>query len=334
MGKLSHASAGPMGDAVAPYQALFEAMAEGCAICEAVRGPDGRLIDYWIRDANPAYRRRAPGQTVVGRRMLEVRPQTQPAWFELCHEVLETGQGQRREIFDALAERWYDVLLSPISGDTFGQFFIDITANKRAEQKQRELFAELNHRVKNNLTVVASILRLQARTDPSVREPLAKAVDRIHSIADLHALLYRRGSVDHVDARGYLHELCERLGEAVLRGRPVTLHVSSEPIDLPGDISVQVGLVINELVTNAAKHAFPDDRSGRIDVELTQPPNQLHLVVCDDGVGGASLDDASGLGMRLVRSIVQGAHGSIELRRGAGSRFEIRLPTLVARDRP
>ncbi len=309
------------------YRALFENMSEGFVIGDAIRDGAGRLIDYWIRDANAVYRRRGPGgHDMIGRRLSEVRPSTAAGWFGRCHSVLESGESARLEFFDALSDRWYDAHLVALSDDQIGQFFVDITDRKRAEQRQADLFAELNHRVKNNLATVAAMLSMQARSgSPAVREQLMKAVDRIHSIADLHALLYRNGDIGDLEVCAYLEEIGTRLREALLKDRPVVLELHCDPIVLPIDDAVSLGVVINELVTNASKHAFPGDRAGRIEVRLTQAGEALALLVRDDGAGGvkAAAQETEGLGMRLVRSMASGLGGELELVDGPGTTVQL-----------
>lgn len=310
------------------YRTLFETMSEGFVICEVIRDASGRLVDYWVRDANPAFRRRAPGAAnMVGRRFLEMRPNTHPRWFTACHVALTKGEPVRFEFWDDQALRWYDVHMTRLSDDEVGQFYIDITERKKAERYQAELFDELNHRVKNNLTIVSGVLTMQARAsaDAAVRGQLLKAVDRIQSIADLHASLYRSGGKDEVEAQRYLEELCERLSRTLLEGRDVRLDLHAEPLTLPLDQAVQLGIIVNELVTNAAKHAYPEAGKGVIWVRLGRAEGGLRLRVSDLGRGLAP-DTASGLGMRLVRSLVERAGGEVKVEGARGASVEVRLP--------
>jgi two-component sensor histidine kinase len=310
------------------YRTLFETMSEGFVICEVIRDETGRLVDYWVRDANPAFLKRAPGAaSLIGRRFLEMRPNTHPRWFTACHVALTKGEPVRFEFWDDQALRWYDVHMTRLSDDEVGQFYIDITERKKAERYQAELFDELNHRVKNNLTIVAGVLTMQAKAtaEPQVREELLKAVDRIQSIGDLHASLYRSGGKDEVEALSYLTELCQRLTRTLLDGRDVRLDLHAEAVALPLDEAVQLGIIVNELVTNAAKHAYPDRSAGVIWVRLGRAEGGLRLCVSDLGRGLAP-DSASGLGMRLVRSLVERAGGEVKVDGSHGTSVEVRLP--------
>ena len=138
---------------------LFNNMAEGLVICEAIRDAEGRLVDYWIRAANPVFLTRSPeGASAIGRTLLSMRPGTSAWWFGRCEAALE-GKGVRFEFQDPASGRWYDTHMMRLSDQEFGQYFMDITHRKAAESRQVELFDELNHRVKNNLATVASIAR-------------------------------------------------------------------------------------------------------------------------------------------------------------------------------
>lgn len=310
------------------YRTLFETMSEGFVICEVIRDSSGRLVDYWVRDANPAFLKRAPSAAnMIGRRFLEVRPNTPQRWFTACHVALAKGEPVRFEFWDDQALRWFDVHMTRLSEDEVGQFYFDITERKKAERYQAELFDELNHRVKNNLTIVSGVLTMQAKAsaDPEVRDQLLKAVDRIQSIADLHASLYRSGGKDEVEAQRYLAELCDRLSRTLLEGRDVRLDLHAEAVALPLDEAVQLGIVVNELVTNAAKHAYSEGEKGVIWVRLGRADGGLRLSVSDLG-RGLSQDAASGLGMRLVRSLVERAGGTVTVGGEHGISVEVRLP--------
>ncbi|HEY9217986.1 MAG TPA: histidine kinase dimerization/phosphoacceptor domain -containing protein [Phenylobacterium sp.] len=311
------------------YRTIFETMSEGFVICQAIRDKSGRLVDYWIRDANPAFTRRAPGgNAMIGRRMLEMRPETHPRWFTACHVALARSEPVRFEFWDDPAQRWYDVHMTRLSDDEVGQFYIDITERKKAERYQAQLFDELNHRVKNNLTIVSGLLTMQARTsDPQVREQLLKAVDRIQSIADLHASLYRGGGKDEVQARSYLDDLCARLSRTLLEGREVRLDLHAEDISLPLDEAVQLGIIVNELVTNAAKHAYAPEAHGVIWVRLGKTDDGLCLSVADLGRGMVVEGSEGGLGMRLVNSLVERSRGQLTIKSQRGTSVEVRLPT-------
>lgn len=306
------------------YRAVFDNMSEGFVVCEAILGPDGRLVDYWIREANPVFCNRVPGaEAVIGRRQLEARPGTDPRWIAACGLALQ-GKPVRFEFWDEDGGRWYDVHMMRLSDTQFGQFFIDVTARHRAAERQAQLFLDLNHRVKNNLAITASLLALQARSaGPEVADALSKAVDRISSISELHTMLYQQGAHDSIRLQPYLSGLVERLAASLVDGDRVKIEIECDQAEATAEQAVSFGLIVNELVTNAVKHAFPEGRQGRVRVAAGSGLSGLFLEVSDDGCGMTGSPD-KGLGLRLVSSLA-GDLGEITWTTGSsGTTVELR----------
>jgi PAS domain S-box-containing protein len=214
----------------------------------------------------------------------------------------------------------------------------DITEGKRAEEvvknslREKELLLkEIHHRVKNNLQITSSLLRLQAGkiADPGVKQLLRESQDRIRSMALVHEMLYRSKDLARVDFGEYVRTLVFQLVRsynASARIRPV---VELEPVVLGVDLAVPCGLVINELVANALKHAFPGDRKGRVQVRMTTSADRYRLSVYDDGVGLPPEVDFVGtatLGLQLVRMLTEQIGGEIALEKGPGTEFVIEFP--------
>ncbi|HWM47881.1 MAG TPA: histidine kinase dimerization/phosphoacceptor domain -containing protein [Xanthobacteraceae bacterium] len=182
-----------------------------------------------------------------------------------------------------------------------------------AERGKDLLLREMAHRTKNNLATVCSLLRIQARAaaNEPVRESLTRAATRVEVMADVHEFLRESAHGRDVDMRAYLQELCQKLAGALRGVRPVTIAVDVPYVQLPAETAVPIGMVVNELVTNSFKYAFPDERSGTIAVSLKQDGDALEVVVEDDGVGCA--DDAiEGLGSRLMRLMTQQLRGTLQ----------------------
>jgi two-component sensor histidine kinase len=312
-------------------EALVEAMREGLALAEVVRNPRGEVIDFHIRRANSAFLRGLGDRSAVGRSWRELRPQAPKAWFEVCGQVLNQQQSETYEYYDESVDRWYEVHLVPVSDDEAALFFIDTTRRKRAEVHQAELFHELNHRVKNNLMIVSAMLSMQARASPNaeVRRELQQAVGRIQTISEVHSTLYRTGAVESVNFDLYLRTLCERLSVSLLDSR-VRLEVEAAPVTVGMAEAVQLGIVLNELVTNAAKHAYADAEGGVIRVACRSVDDHLELVVQDFGQGHAEAAGATGLGMRLVRSLVQQLKGELHVEHAPGMTARVVLPPNAA----
>lgn len=306
------------------YRAVFDNMSEGFVVCEAILGADGQLVDYWIREANPVFCSRVAGsEAVVGRRQMEARPGTDPRWITACGLALE-GKPVRFEFWDEGGGRWYDVHMMRLSTTQFGQFFIDVTARRRASERQAQLFLDLNHRVKNNLAITASLLALQARSaGPEVADALSKAVDRISSISELHTMLYQQGAHDSIQLQPYLSGLVERLAASLVDGDRVRIEIECDPAEASAEQAVSFGLIVNELVTNAVKHAFPAGQQGRVRVAARSGPSGLLLQVSDDGCGMTGSPE-KGLGLRLVNSLAADLGEIVWTTGASGTAVELR----------
>jgi len=214
----------------------------------------------------------------------------------------------------------------------------DITERKRAEERIRAslrekevLLREIHHRVKNNLQVISSLLHLQSKhvEDDDARALFAESQSRIRSMALIHERLYQSDDLAQVDFAAYLEGLTEHLFRSYnVRSDTVTLQLDTDAGPLSVDRAIPCGLIVNELVSNAIKHAFPDDRAGTIRVAYMQNDREARLVVADDGVGAPEDFDAEqsdSLGLRLVRGLVQQLNGALTLPSPSRSRAQNRL---------
>jgi two-component sensor histidine kinase len=214
------------------------------------------------------------------------------------------------------------------------QFFHDITERKEAEERQRRLFEEINHRVKNNLSMVSSVLRLQARdADAVAREQLLKAVGRVQSISEIYRTLYGEGQSGTVNFGAYLEELCGSLATSLIDDpERITLTVDADRKSVPVDTAIPLGMVVNELVTNAVKYAYPSPQQGEISVRFRAEPECI-LEVGDSGAGlpDGVANSATGLGMKLVTSLVHQAGGELSVKHHPGVTYTIRFAATDSR---
>jgi two-component sensor histidine kinase len=199
----------------------------------------------------------------------------------------------------------------------------------RASLKEKEvLLKEIHHRVKNNLQVISSLLNLQARylKDKAAREIFTDSQNRVLSIALVHEKLYQSANLSHVNFSDYVSALLDNLFhtyDASQRGIRRSLEVGQ--IDLPIDVAIPCGLIVNELAINSLKHAFPQQRNGQVRVVLEEPsPGKLRLVVADDGVGmPAHIDprNTPSLGLDLVFTFADQLDAEVEVTRDGGTAF-------------
>jgi two-component sensor histidine kinase len=212
---------------------------------------------------------------------------------------------------------------------------MELERGAAAQQELQLLLQEQRHRIKNDLALLSSMIALQARShsNPPVRAALESAVARLHVIAEGQDYLQSATGDRGVNMHEYLEDVCRRLGEALRDVRPIALRVDSEEVMLDTRQAIRIGLIVNELVTNALKHAFPAERAGTVQVRLRRRPTDLTFVVEDDGVGCPE-DAQVGLGSRLVMLLVQQSGGSIK-RQSAnpGCRVVITIPNGLPDDR-
>jgi two-component sensor histidine kinase len=203
----------------------------------------------------------------------------------------------------------------------------------RASLREKEvLLKEIHHRVKNNLQVISSLLNLQARylPDPAARAIFSQSQNRVQSIALVHERLYESADLSHVDFGKYLAVLLDNIFDTYdASSRGVSKVIDVGDANLTVDVAIPCGLIVNELVTNALKHAFPDERTGTVRVSLRETSEGiLDLTVQDDGVGmPASIDPRNtvSLGLDLVETFAEQLNAAVEIVREGGTSFRFRF---------
>jgi two-component sensor histidine kinase len=208
--------------------------------------------------------------------------------------------------------------------------------NASLEEKEA-LLKEIHHRVKNNLQLISSLLNLQAAriADPAVAELFADSRNRVRSMALVHENLYRAGNFARISMEAHIQNLCAHLIRAYGgHSRTVELVTDIEDLQLDIDRAVSCGLIINELVSNALKHAFPGGRAGRITVALSLlDEKRCALTVSDDGVGLPSgYGDRDSLGLQLVQDLTQQLRGTIAVSHDKGTSFTISFEADIRKD--
>ena len=214
----------------------------------------------------------------------------------------------------------------------------DVTDIKRAERRleasleEKEiLLKEIHHRVKNNMQVVSSLLQLQSRytKDPEATAMFRESQDRIRSMALIHEKLYKTKDLSRVDFADYLHTLGEMMSRSYGGTRAgVRIVVEASPAHLGVDTAIPVGLILNELVTNAMKHAFTESMSGSVTIRFSgEGERRYQLVLEDDGIGlpsTFSLEADTTLGLRLLRILTEQVDGTLTFTpKARGSSFRL-----------
>ena len=208
----------------------------------------------------------------------------------------------------------------------------DSMKNSASLREKEILLREIHHRVKNNMQILTSLLRLQTRHADSqeLRDVLQESEARIRSMGLLHEKLYQSESVSRIDMHGYLRTLTGELMRANTppgAKRDIKLNVHGVGMGL--DTALPVGLITTELVTNCLKYAFTGRQEGIIYVSLgASDAGKYQLIVWDDGIGmdpGFDISQATSLGMRLVKMLTEQLNGSLSLDCSQGTRITVNL---------
>ena len=197
-------------------------------------------------------------------------------------------------------------------------------------QEKEILLQEIHHRVKNNLQIITSLLDLQSRfsADEGIEEILMDSRNRVQSMALIHEKLYQSHQLTHIDLRDYIHTLAAELFDVYQsRDRHIELQIEAEDVSLDIANAISCGLILNELIANALKHAFPEGQGGKIRVYLhTGDAGKIVMGVQDNGVGlppEVDPDNARSLGLTLMRQLVHQLRGGFEVNRDRGTDFGI-----------
>lgn len=257
---------------------------------------------------------------------------------------------------------WNALFISPVSNDRGELLFffasqLDVSDRKRSEhrmtadkerfekavkERTRELEAaleaqttllhEVDHRVKNNLQMISSLIVMQSRTikDAATKKSLTTMLERIEALSTVHRRLYQSKDVSRFDVADFARDLVTDLLTASGRAE-IKSTLDLEPIVISAEKATPVALMVNELVTNALKHAFkekPDGTTaGRIGIKMSQPGGHFNIEVSDDGVGMADASGDASFGMRLIKSLARQLHADIEWRdAGPGTKVVISMP--------
>jgi len=323
-------------------------MAEGVLVLDVLN----RIVDL-----NPAARKLLCTTDVAVGRDVEIVLARWPDLVERCRERKESVTEIRLNDLDD--SRWIDVRTSPLNGGKRqppGLLIIlhDVTERKRneealrqsneslhAEMKERALaqeitrtslhekevlLKEIHHRVKNNLQIISSLLNLQSGTSHDNSSAFKESQSRIKSMALIHEKLYQSESLSHIDFSGYVASLTSYLVRSYSLSPNVTMEMDIQGISLDVDKAIPCGLIINELVSNSLKYAFPEQRKGLIRINMIKNEGSYLLIISDNGTGlpiGMDFRNTTSLGLQLVNTLTDQIEGNIELVPGIGTAYRI-----------
>jgi two-component sensor histidine kinase len=306
----------------------------GCRIVEAASGPDALrkllddefavlLIDVVMPEMN-------------GFRLAEIirsreRTANVPILF-VTAEAIDADlmyRGYRAGAVDYLVKP-----LEPVVVRAKVDVFIELYRQRKvieASLREKEvLLREIHHRVKNNLQIISSLLSLQGQLQTDeVRSLFLDSGARVRSIALVHENLYQADNLAETDVDAYLHALVTGLRQTY--GSPnVSVEIEDHGVQLGMDTAILCGLIINELVANALKHAFPNERPGTILISIAELDGErLVLEVCDDGIGipsDVNVERAATMGLQIVNSLCKQLTGVLSIRRDGGTVVRVEFP--------
>ncbi|MCX9083467.1 MAG: HAMP domain-containing protein [Candidatus Methanoperedens sp.] len=201
---------------------------------------------------------------------------------------------------------------------------------KKSLNEKDMLLREIHHRVKNNLQIVTSLLNLQSQTIEEEKQRLifTESQNRIYAMALIHEKLYQSQSVEKIDLKEYITGIVTNISESYGNKSNIKFDINVENISLNIDYAVPTGLIINELITNSYKYAFPDKRQGIITIFVRSDENEMiHISIRDNGIGiekDLDIRNTSSLGLKLIVSLAESQiHGELILNRENGTEFQI-----------
>lgn len=306
---------------------------------------------YAVLQANRATLEKTGLQSdqVIGKKCFEIfKNSAVPCDTCPMQMMVESGHFELLEMEVELLGGWYMISCTPVFNQSSELTKIihiatDFSRQKDAEKRlakeldeKNVLLREIHHRVKNNLQVISSLINLQAykMDDPRLRSAFKETQNRIRSMALIHQELYQVTDFTAIPLEAYIEKMVYHLYKAYsLDPSAVEIDIVTEPIKLSLDLAMPLGLIINELIANVFKYAFPDDsyRPGRVVIQLSEENEGiLHLMVKDNGVGlpeTLDIHHTSSFGMHLLVLLVEDQLcGQISERREAGTEFHITFP--------
>jgi two-component sensor histidine kinase len=208
---------------------------------------------------------------------------------------------------------------------------LSLQVNQLMKDKEM-LIKEIHHRVKNNLMIIASLLNMQSYyiKDEEAKAYFKESENRAQSMALIHERLYRTGDLQNVELGDYITSLAKDLfGTYVTNPDKVKMEIDVENVKLHIDSMIPLGLIINEVVTNTLKYAFPENKTGTLIIKFYKKGNEFFLTVKDDGVGipeDFDIEKSDSLGMQLITNLTQQLDGELEIIKSPGATFNIKFP--------
>lgn len=331
------------------YRVLFEYSPDFIILLT----PDGKVID--INKSTTKFIHLSK-EEIIGRSILELGvlfEEDMNEFIEIRHRLMngEPVEPFEFKIIDRNGEiHWMDAYLSLLKKEknncAIQVILHDITRRKNYEKQIKQslnekdvLLKEIHHRVKNNMQVISSLLNLQSRyiEDKNAFRVFKESQNRIKSMALIHEKLYQSEDLTKIDFSEYLRSLTFHLFHSYsVDQSTIGLSINSENVLFDIETSIPCGLIINEILSNSLKYAFPDGREGVINIDLHLKGEKYVLIISDNGIGfpeNLDFKDTETLGLRLVNILVNQINGVITLDKSGGTSFKIEFTKLPYKER-
>ncbi|RPI66271.1 MAG: hypothetical protein EHM47_17040, partial [Ignavibacteriales bacterium] len=277
--------------------------------------------------------------SIIGKNLWEILPMYRDTQVKRDFiNVMKSQVPGSFEVEGKITPRWYRISVFP-SQEGVSLYAVDITLSRAYEEqlknslKQKEtLLKEVHHRIKNNLQIIISILNLQSYyiKDPQALEIFRQSQNRIRSMALIHEKLYKTENLNSINLGNYVSDVVRHLYSTYSTNKDVVdISLDLDNIYLDSNTAISFGLILNELVSNSLKYAFPGDRKGNIKIIARKESPNMLFELSDNGVGFPSDIDfrnTTSLGLQLVNTLVDQLNGELVMSNKQGTTFRIGIP--------
>lgn len=323
------------------YRSLFNEMTNGLALHEVILDADGLPIDYKLLSINPAFETiiGKNRELLIGKSVNEVMPALYAERFYEYGNVALNGKSIKFESFIQELGKYISTIVYSYQKGFFATIIEDITENKKFELELQDtiksrnlLLKEFQHRVKNNLISISMLLGIQLdhlSENNEARRAILNSKLRINSISAIYDQLTYSDNLEKVDLQLYIKDIVKSTLDTFTTGN-VEMHFleSSESIELDLSQTIPLGLIINELLTNAIKYAYPKDKKGAVQIHIEKSGERLTIGIFDDGIGlppEFKLEEATSMGLNLVYLLAGQLGASLEMINQNGTKFSLQM---------
>ena len=322
------------------FRELFNNMSSGVAVYEAHDNGN----DFVFKDINKTSEmiEKVSRNEIIGKSVLDVFPSIKEfGLFEVFQKVWKTGNPEHHPVSfyqDEKIAGWRENYVYKLPSGEIVAVYDDITRRKQAEEQVKKnleekevLLQEIHHRVKNNMQVVSSLLRMQSRyfKDEFDKKLILDSRNRVNSMALIHESLYQSKDLSQIDFEYYIKNLIGHLISTFgSKAEHIKYKQNINKIFLNINKAIPCGLIVNELISNSIKYAFPDGKEGEISINMELKDNEYTLFVFDNGVGLPEEVDflkPESLGLQLISALTKQLHGTVDLERKNGTYYTIRF---------